>query len=342
MIPDIVIQRAIINGFRALRKDARIIDMIFRNLPRAQIALIKQFVQEKNIDFSINYPRSDIKVPAIVMLMKNESEAQTFLGDVMGAGPHYDMPDNDSSYETLNGNGQQASDMDGLPRRVIGGLRVLETLTGSQSVTFVEDDQELIVETFSTRSSWEPLKLHVVGGTGKGKVYDISQISTNQLDIVGTFDVDLDSTSVVDIRYSDDPEGAYGEPQRVYDADSTSLLRLGANYDTQYQLEVLAGNQEEVIYLYAILKAVLLSQRSFLEAQGIMAMKITGSDFAPRSEFLPDEVFMRNMIIQFTYPFTFLVEQDVATAIDVTLTSVDPDDRNTYPGSEVILTRIEL
>ncbi len=41
-----------------------------------------------------------------------------------------------------------------------------------------------------------------------------------------------------------------------------------------------------------------------------MALQMSGSDFAPRSEFLPNEVFQRVMILRFTYPFSFIQELD--------------------------------
>src|SRR5690606_8629506 len=101
-------------------------------------------------------------------------------------------------------------------------------------------------------------------GAGQGKIYPIVSITSSQLDIEGTFELDLDSTSVVDIRYTEAPEAAYGSPVRAYEY-SSGQLRVGANYDSQYQLDILAGNQEEVIYLYTVLKAILFAQRKFLE-----------------------------------------------------------------------------
>lgn len=339
MVPEIILQRAIINGFSAIRKDPRILNMLFKNLPIEQQEDIKGFILEKRIDFSINYPRTDIKYPAIVMIMKSESESQEFLGDVMGASPNYDMPDADSEIETLGGgNGASVSDMGGLPALVLGNLSV-DTMLTTSALIFDEDSQDLITEVFSENRSWPSMNLHVVKGAGAGKVYPIKSINDERLDIIGTFELDLDSTSVVDIRWADNPEATYGSPTRQYE-QSTGLLRIGANYDAQYQLEVLAGNQEEVIYLYTVLKAILFAQRTFLEAQGIMSLKTTGTDLAPRSEMLPDEIFTRSMTVQFTYPFNFIVEQDVARVIQIALTTYDnaPID----PESSTIVAQVEL
>lgn len=350
VVPEIILQRAIMSGFQAIRKDPRIINALFKNLPIHQQNAIKQYITESVIDFSINYPRADIKVPAIVLLLKNEAESQNFLWDVMGAPPNYDMPDSDLSDDILGGaTAASSSSMAGLPPAVLQGLRVLEqvpvdnTLPGSPDNTylrFVPEDQELINEVFSTRDSWPCLMLHVVSGAGIGQRRLITSITSERLDIDGQFEVNCNNTSVVDIRYAELQEGVYGEPVRTYQPKK-SQLRLGANYEGQYQLEVLAGNQEEVIYLYTVLKAILFSQRSFLEAQGIMSLKLSGSDLAPRSEMLPDEIFTRSLTLMFTYPFDFLVEEDVISKLAVTISATDPNN-NSIPGSTIITAEIDL
>lgn len=341
VVPELLLQRAITNGFGAIRQDPKIINMLFKNLPLAQQEAIKKYIIETGFDFSINYPRSDIKVPGFVLLMKSENESQAFLNDVMGAPPNYDMPDQDMELDTLGGDATSASTPGGLPDLVLGSLNVAAMLPGGEAITFTEASQEAINEVFSVKSNWAPMNLHVVNGAGLGKIYPIRSITSSKLDIEGTFELDLDSTSVVDIRYTQTPEAAYGTPIRAYES-STGQLRVGANYDSQYQLDILAGNQEEVIYLYTVLKAILFAQRKFLEAQGIMSLKISGSDLAPRSELLPDEVFTRTMTIQFTYPFSFIVEQDVARQIQIVLTNVNPLTATPYPGGEIIVARVTL
>ena len=341
VVPELLLQRAIMNGLGAIRQDPKIINMLFKNLPLHQQEAVKKYLIETRFDFSINYPKSDIKVPGFVLLLKSENESQEFLNDIMGAPPHYDMPDQDMEADTLGGDAASISSPGGLPELVLGALNVAAMLPGRQTITFTESSQEAINEVFSAKSNWSPMNLHVVAGAGAGKTYPISSITSSQLDIEGTFALDLDSTSVVDIRYTQTPEAAYGTPVRAYES-SQSQLRVGANYDSQYQLDIFAGNQEEVIYLYTVLKAILFAQRRFLEAQGIMSLKISGSDLAPRSELLPDEIFTRSMTIQFTYPFSFIVDQEVARQIQIVLTNVNPLTATPYPGGEVIVARIEL
>lgn len=341
VVPELLLQRAIMNGFGAIRQSPKIINMLFKNLPLEQQEAVKKYIIETTFDFSINYPKSDIKVPGFVLLMKSENESQEFLNDIMGAPPNYDMPDQDMEIDTLGGDAASISSPGGLPELVLGALNVSAMLPGNSTITFTETSQDAINEVFSAKSNWSPMNLHVVQGAGAGKIYSISSITSSQLDIEGTFELDLDSTSVVDIRYTQIPEAAYGTPVRAYES-SQGQLRIGANYDSQYQLDIFAGNQEEVIYLYTVLKAILFAQRKFLEAQGIMSLKVSGSDLAPRSELLPDEVFTRSMTVQFTYPFSFIVEQEVARQIQIVLTNVNPLTATPYPGSEVIVARVTL
>jgi len=149
-----------------------------------------------------------------------------------------------------------------------------------------------------------------------GGVYDILALGPETVKIIGSFDPPLDSTSVVDIREPRDPELADGEPSRVYSHDG-SYLRKGVNYEVNYNLHILSGKQEELLYLYAVVKAILLKQRAYIEAQGIINLKIGGSDFAPRTEFLPDEVFQRMMTLQFIAPFDFLEDQETYKTIEL-------------------------
>lgn len=329
IVPEIILQRVFVAGLRKIRQDPRMLDVLFKNLGQKQLAEIKEFLTKTPINFSVNYPRTDLKVPALVLLLKNELEAQTFLGDIMGT-----EPGEDSSFDTLGGGG--VSTTSGLPKLWLGNLGVTSATT--TRLYFLDADYERINELLDTENLGAA-NLHVTAGSGAGKVYPITRINTDYLDIEGTFDPQLSTTSIVDIRDDFDPELAMGEPSQVYDASRNDLWRIGSNYDVQYQLEVLAGHQDEVIYLYSILKALLLANRETLEAQGIMALKISGSDFAPRSEYLPSDVFQRTMILQFTYPFSFLKEIDAASSI---VLRISPDDPNTGEFGEMIEIEVDV
>lgn len=341
IVPEILIQRAIINGFGAIRKDPRIIHALFKNLPLNQQEAIKKYVTESPIDFSVNYPRTEIKVPAIILVLKNERESQNFLFDVMGAPPNYQMPDQDIHMDVLGGTAASTSTLGGLPPLLVGGIGILRTEADLRLIVPDGPSQERINEAFYGQSSVPPLNLHVVSGTGAGTVHRICSITSRCIEVLVPLAEPLDTTSVVDIRYAEHAELAYGNPVRVYDKQPNQL-RLGANYESTYQIEVMAGNQEEVIYLYTVLKAILFSQRTFFEAQGIMSARISGTDFTPRNEFTPEDVYVRSMTFSFIYPFSFLVEQEAFKKLNIVLTNTKPNDGEPDPFGESLVLRIDL
>jgi hypothetical protein len=325
VIPEIILHRVLVQGLRGMRQDPRILDALFKNLDQVTLQAIKDTILKETINFTINYPRiEELKTPTIALLLKNEQEAQTFLGDIMGAAPHYQMPDQDLAIDTLGGHAASESDLSGLPRKWLGGIQVAEIQYDSvNDITVLfwpESQRDVVSEGLEDFGGIPGLAVYVVDGTGAGQIHTIIDIDRNSLDIEGQFDPQLDSSSLVDIRFTDDTGLAVGEPSRVYPAGATNLYRRGANYDVQYQLSVIAGHQDEVLYLYSVLKAILFSQKYFMEDQGLFALKISGSDFAPRTEYLPNDVFQRVMILQFTYPFSFLEEIESYEQIEASLT----------------------
>lgn len=328
IIPEVIIHNVIVKGLREIRKDPRILDVLFSSLDQSTLQSLKDTILKKSINFTVNYPRGELKLPTIALLMKTEKEAQTFLGDIMGAPPHYGMPDQEHTIDTLGGHGSSTTDMQGLPVKVVGGLvpqRLEKDATNNTTTVFwIESQQEFVQEVLSQFAAYPSMRAYISSGTGAGQIHNILRIDNNSLDIEGVFDPQLDSSSVIDVRLMEDTGLAIGEPSRVYSAGSTNLLRRGANFQVQYQLSVIAGHQDEVLYLYTVLKGLLFSQKRFMEQQGMLALSISGSDFAPRTEFLPTEVFQRMMILDFTYPFSFMEEQDSYSKVQISLTPTDP------------------
>jgi hypothetical protein len=306
----------IVQGYRQLREDPRLLDSIYKNLTQEQLAAVKKFILETSVHFSINYPRQDLKIPSLVLVLKNESENVPFIGDSMNTVGGIPA---DLTYDTLGGHGGSVTGLKGLPEKLLGPLEV-EDSDGS-TANFVDEAalEELLEDPPGN------ILAYVVSGRGVGQVHPIVRISADALDIVGTFDPYLDSTSRIDIRKMDDSEMALGEPSRVYDAENRRNLRCrGAEYEVTYHLHVIAGGQDEVVFLYSAIKALLLSQRPLLEGQGIIALRISGSDFAPRTEYLPSEVFQRMMVLTFTYPFSFVEELDLPNRLILNVTPDDP------------------
>lgn len=324
-IPEIILHRTLVTGLREVRKDPRLLDALFKNLDQPTLQAMKDFITKESIHFTLNYPRADaLHTPAIAILLKNEQEAQTFLGDYLGSsstGVH-DVPDQELAIDTLGGHGASTSDLSGLPPKVVGPLKVASaTYNDETDITNVVIHSDNWIDLASISKPVPNSDLYVIHGAGSGQVGTILTFREDSLDIHGYFDPQLDNTSLVDIRLSNAPELAVGEPSRVYPRNATNLVKKGANYDVQYQLSVIAGHQDQVLYLYSIVKGILFSQKNFMESQGVMALKISGSDFAPRTDFLPQEVFQRVMILNFTYVFSYIEEIEVFDQININVSA---------------------
>lgn len=312
-IPERIIQDVIIQGLRAFRSSPKMLAILFQNLTDPEFQRIVSFITKSAINFSVNYPRKDLTPPSIVLLLKGEQESLQFLGDHMGTSPDYGMPPEEHTFSTL---ADASSVITPTPAasKLIGPLSVEAATPNS-----IEIDNEAFSEWVNNPGTpISALKLYVIAGTGKGKVYDIENLTTSSIDIQGTFTVLLDTSSKVDIRQSNTflPRG---EPARVYNEDAV-LTRHGAYYGATYTLDIISGQQEEVIYLYSVVKAIFFLFKKHLEVQGIQNLIISGTDFAPRSEFLPDHVFQRAMNLEFTYPFSVVSEEDVVKQLELCMT----------------------
>lgn len=321
--PELVIQKAIVDGFRKLKADPRLMDVLYANTSQTLLSNIKQFILKTPIHWSINYPKQqELAVPAIVLLLKSEGEAETFLGDHIGLSPFNFTPDQDFTYDdavvgTTGG-------LSGMLVPVASGLTV-ESSTSTR-ITIGSADLDLFASELypEIANNYTAYYVYVVAGTGQGQVGQVIAAGDYYLDISEEFDIVLDTTSVIDIRRETVVPSIEGEPSRVYDSNA-KLRRLGVNYTTTYQLQMVAGHQSQILYLYSIIKALLISQRQFLEGQGMQVASISGSDFAPHSEFLPSDVFTRSINLQFTYLFSFLEEFETASNLVVCLTPNDSE-----------------
>jgi len=315
IIPEVILHRVLVAGIQAIRKDPRILDNMFRQSDHAWRQKLKSFVLNNTIDMNFNYPRNSTpKLPAIIIMLRSESEGNTFLGDMMGEYPNYDIPDAEMTVDTLGGHAASVSTLQGLPKKVIGSLPVSSSYLhtdGTYRVVLDDDDDNLTdyYETFEGLTNFPSMTAYVVAGRGAGQKAQVTGISNNVLDLSTSFDPNLDSSSVIDLRLTSDPERSVGETPRVYEPGE-DLIRIGANFEAQYQVEFLAGTSDETIFLYSVVKAILFSQKMFMESQGLMALKISGAELAPRSEYVPTEAYMRAMTLSFTYAFAFLEERD--------------------------------
>ncbi|MCF6205352.1 MAG: hypothetical protein L3J47_00465 [Sulfurovum sp.] len=266
---------------------------------------MRDFVTSNQVDLSINYPRSSLRLPAIVILLRNESESPqgAWLGDYMGSG-HPDELAYDGGLEELLGGVASVSGMSGQGLLEFGPHRVLSATLNTLSVS----DRGFYSGQFVHGVS--PLVVHVVGGTGAGQQREISSNTHNLLMVSSDWLVTPDTTSVFEVRAK--AAEVLGQPSKLYDRrdKSTIVERHGSLYSNKYQFQVVASSQEQVIYLYSILKGIFTLSRLFMEGQGIISMKMSGTDFTNRPEYLPDLAYMRVLTLEFETEFEVFTELD--------------------------------
>lgn len=319
IIPEYLFQYVFAKGIEAIRADTRIMDALFKNLPQTNKEEYKNFIVKTHIDFCINYPRSQLKVPAVVLLLKSEAESQTFLGDNMGTAPTQGVPDEDLAFSLLGGGVGSTSTMRGLPRDITGRVQVTDA-----APSYLQFDEQAQITDLLTERRDTSCTVVILTGTGRGQAREVLELSGNYLTTQTPFSIVPDQTSQFVLRASPLSGNALGEPSRVFNDASRNIVRIGSNYDVQYQLDIVASSQEEVLCLYAVVKAILYAQKRLMEEQGMMAVKLSASDLAPRADYLPNEVFQRSLNVSFTYPFKFLQEFETASTLIFRLLPRDP------------------
>jgi len=125
LIPEIIIQRVLVNGIRELRNNPWKSDQLFRSVPQDFAQKFQQMLVSTSIDVTVNYPREDSQFPCIAILLRGEEENNILLGDLLGGGLTEDQglfqnssqffytPDESSTSSELD-----ADDLIGEPRRI--------------------------------------------------------------------------------------------------------------------------------------------------------------------------------------------------------------------------------
>lgn len=319
-IPEVTLQTAIVKGLRSLRENPRILDSIFRDQTQAEQTQIKNFFLNKSIDFSMNYPRGEeLKVPAIILTMMSDTESDPVIGDFLGMGAPQDM-----LADTLGSSGASISTRSNLNTKLIGNIQVEYTetddITGRGVLYWNRTFTPEIIKAVANAPS-ASYTVFVTNGYGAGQKHVIKQITNNSLDIRGTFDPQLNTTSVIAIRRTEEQEHSDGQPSRSYQEDENNLVLKGSIHEARYKINILGGSSAEVIFLYSALKTILLSQRVYLEDQGLQGLTMQGTEFSPQGDYLPNIVYGRAMTISFKYVFSFVEELPIYSAIEVTVLS---------------------
>ena len=125
LIPEIIIQRVLVNGIRELRNNPWKSDQLFRNVPQDFAQNFQQMLVSTSIDVTVNYPREDSQFPCVAILLRGEEENNILLGDLLGGGLTEDQGlfQNSSQFfytpdESSESSALDADDLIGEPRRI--------------------------------------------------------------------------------------------------------------------------------------------------------------------------------------------------------------------------------
>ena len=90
LIPEILIQQALVQKIRDLRQNPWKADQLFKNVPQSYAQQFSELLADTPVDITLNYPREDSQFPCVAILLRAEDESLTVLGDLLGAGTDYD------------------------------------------------------------------------------------------------------------------------------------------------------------------------------------------------------------------------------------------------------------
>ena len=317
IIPEYILQQVLVRGLRAFRDDSRLLDVLFRTLRQDDLTKLRRFILDNTIDICLNYPDSQLKLPAIAIILKNENEDQTFLGDLLQANSQIQMTNHpfriEDAYTTTNpvGVGSTSTIFNGSSHY----LPPTEVATATTNTVEIAEGIIKLVDPYE-----EMVFTHIIEGTGIGQIRPIIGIDPQSvgqntiISIASTWDTVPDDTSKIIISTSAEDEGT-GEPSKLF-PDNAFLQREGAIYRTNYQIMVMGQNPEITIFLYSIVKSIFTYNLDFLTEQGLMNIVLSGSDFLPRSEVYPTLAYTRSLNMEFQYSFDVYHE----------IASTDPND----------------
>jgi hypothetical protein len=289
---------------------------------------LRKFFREKSVDLCLNYPDEDLKLPAIVILLKSENESQAFLGN---------LQQDETSIRRM-GNPFPADELEGAAT-ILG--RGSESSTGIGPQTQLQPVQVTAADAGSFRIApgfinlIDPFEddvfVVVLEGTGAGQKRQVISITpeTHSTHIVVTpaWETILDTSSIIKLVSPSDLEGITGEPSKLFTTDD-ALERRGSIYKTSYYLLVIGPNPELTIFLYTAVKAMFIIGMDFMIKQGIMNFQMSGTDFAPRPEYIPTLAYQRALTVEFEYSFDVIVPLDEPSAryLRVVVSTPDPVD----------------
>jgi len=118
-----------------------------------------------------------------------------------------------------------------------------------------------------------------------------------------------------------------GEARKLLNDDAVPKMREGTGFSVTYLLQVMTTHQEFTLFLYILIKFILIRNRLMLERNGLIGLTMAGTDFVPQPAFFPDFVFSRGLSIRFTNYFDYFIPnvEGLASCFGITLGVIDGD-----------------
>lgn len=342
IIPEYVLQQVLVSGIRKFREDGDLVAMLFRNLNQDDVNGLIQFLRNESIDIALNYPDTQMKVPAIVISLKNESESQAFLGEVMQSATNVNHTGTPFRKEKLTAPattlGSGSLGVPGVEEIPCGSPYAVTEATAT-SVTFAMVSPFNVSDPFEF-SDEEELLVVIREGKGAGQRRVVSSITPRQasdevvVDVTSNWATTPDDTSVIEFQLTAQ-RGTTGEPSKLFEPDQL-VERLGSHYSASYQILIVGPNQELTIFLYAIVKAIFVINLEYLQRHGFINPKLGGTDFVAKPEYLPDLAYQRALILEFQHAFDVYLAPEVIREINMELCVYDPDVGDSSGVSRVV------
>lgn len=331
ILPEMLIQQTLIRGLRVFRENHHFVDMLFRNVDQETLQLIRTFLRDNSIEICINYPDQDLKIPSVVILLKNETESQPFLGDLQqGAEDQYYLGtpfpiDELQGVQTIVGGGTVGPLAYSFPlllqpTRATGGT-ANTIIAPAGTISLIDPfESEAWVVVMEGASAGDRLKVDSI----------VPGLQPNQgvtIEVIGNFKAIPNTTTIFKIVGPPDGEGVTGIPSKIY-ASTSKVERFGSIFKANYQLDIHGPDQESTIYLYIIIKAIFFAANTLLIKQGFLTfIKMSGTDLAPAIDYYPSMVFRRSLSLEFEYAFDVFKEitEPLAKQIQLALSVHHPD-----------------
>lgn len=330
LLPEFVLQQVLVKGIRTLREQPDLIDMLLRNLRQEDVNGVRKYVRDNSFDIALNWPSSMVKIPSIIISLKSESESQAFLGNLI-QGPtnirETGVPfptDELTSPATTLGSGSKTTVGSPIPGILSDPIEVLSST--STSFSFAITDEFKVGDPFDV--PYGELIAVIREGTGAGQRRRVTEIEVSPItgvkaNISMAWGTNPDTSSIIEFQHSAEFNFT-GEPSKIYKGTDV-LERFGAQYKTSYQSLIIGPDQELTIILYALVKAILFINYETLNRNGMINTKMSGTDFAVRSDYFPEDAYQRALIIEFDHTFDVYLKPEVISQISCDVGVYDPD-----------------